>query len=1316
MKLLVWNVQGIGNPWTSNSLLSLVKTYDPDILFLLESKLDSRNVLFLRNKLGFCDDYSVSRVGLSGGLILMWKANCVVNVCSSSNFFIDAWISSTDILPWRFSGFYGNPDSKQRVHSWELLRRLRYAHSGAWLCAGDFNEILNGNEKLGGGVKSQRAIDDFRNAVDDCQICDLGFVGDPFTWCNNRPNDLIYERLDRGFGNIDWVNRFPNTTVEHLEAVCSDHRPLLFSFGLRQGILKRWGRDNFKNLSNDIKLLRQQLSSISSSHSLQDWEESNRLQKSLVRLMHKEELFWKQRSRVNWLKDGDKNTKFFHRKASNRRFKNEILGVCDENGCWQTEVGLVKSVFNDYFEAIFRSSSPSLDLIKEVTMSIPCRVTAEDNTFLLRPFVAADVKAALFEMNPTKAPGFDGLPALFFQKFWAVVGEEVTAVCLNCLNGDGQISIFNKTVISLIPKLNSPKRVMDFRPISLCTALYKIVAKCLAKRLSMSLDSVISDSQSAFVGGRLIHDNVLVAFEGIHSMRRGRFGNGNKAALKLDMSKAFDRVEWIFIEEVMLQLGYDKRWVEKVMKCVSSMSFSFLLNGEVCGNIVPSRGIRQGDPLSPFLFLFCSEGLTSLLVKAELDGRLKGLIFGRNEVTVSHLLFADDSFMFLDANRSNFEALSGILGLYCAASGQIVNYDKSEICFGRDVPLPIQQNLAYSFGVRLVICHDKYLGLPTFAGRCKRDLFNFIKNRVWNKVKGWNSSLFSQAGKEILIKAVIQAIPSYAMSCFKLPKRLIKDIHRLIARFWWGSSASQRKLHWAKWDTLCQPKEKGGLGFRDLEGFNKALLAKQGWRLIRSPNSLVGKVLKACYYPNCSFLEAKLGSSPSFSWRSIWWGREIIELGSRWRVGSGDSINVTNDRWIPNQNAFKLLDPPPLPRDFRVSELCTPSGSWDSSFIRNLFGTEVAHDILSIPVGSLDHEDVLIWHHTRDGEYSVKSGYKSALILLDTAECSKPHIIKSWWKSFWQLKIPPKIRNFAWRLCKGWLPSASKLHGRGMNIDPSCFRCGFGRESIFHALWNCPAARNYWKASSFHGLIVQEDERDMLGGLMRIHGLISEKDFCLFLTLIWQIWNSRNKALHLEKCLPPEFLMSCATCLLDDYWKCAIDGSPKEVARAPPLRWIPPPRGCYQVNVDAAWDKNRGVCGFGLVIRDFLGCVLDARWKFWAFPIGVEAAELMAIREGLLAARERNLTPFSIASDCAWVVSSLKEGKNLFHDLGPLMDEVRVWANCIDFTGFFHVSRLINVPAHKLARWAISSSSSGVDLCLCPDSFFLSIAEDCKQL
>ncbi|KAL5544590.1 hypothetical protein UlMin_008374 [Ulmus minor] len=132
----------------------------------------------------------------------------------------------------------------------------------------------------------------------------------------------------------------------------------------------------------------------------------------------------------------------------------------------------------------------------------------------------------------------------------------------------------------------------DFRPISLCSILYKIVSKCLANRLKNHMDCLISESQSAFVGGRLIHNNIIVGFEGIHMMSNSRFGNGNKMALKLDMSKAYDRMEWTFIEAVMQKMGFSDGWVRNIMNCISSVSFSFILNGEVIGNILPERGLR----------------------------------------------------------------------------------------------------------------------------------------------------------------------------------------------------------------------------------------------------------------------------------------------------------------------------------------------------------------------------------------------------------------------------------------------------------------------------------------------------------------------------------------------------------------------------------------------------------------------------------------------------------------------------------------------------------------------------------------------------
>ncbi|KAL5550018.1 hypothetical protein UlMin_000194 [Ulmus minor] len=237
--------------------------------------------------------------------------------------------------------------------------------------------------------------------------------------------------------------------------------------------------------------------------------------------------------------------------------------------------------------------------------------------------------------------------------------------------------MINKTIISLIPKVNGPKTMKDFKPISLCYVLYKIISKCLVNRLKVFLDDFISENQSAFVGGRFIHDNIIEGFEGIHLMKHGRLGNGNIIALKLDMSKAFDWVEWKFIEAIMIKMGFVEAWILKIMDC---------------------RDSRQRDPLSPFLFLLCSEGLSCLLKKKmENDNKLHGLGFGRGALTVSYFLFADDSFIFMDANKEDVRVICDVLKFYGDASGQLLNFDKSEVCFGKYVPDLIRDEVADFF-------------------------------------------------------------------------------------------------------------------------------------------------------------------------------------------------------------------------------------------------------------------------------------------------------------------------------------------------------------------------------------------------------------------------------------------------------------------------------------------------------------------------------------------------------------------------------------------------------------------------------------------
>ncbi|KAK3211935.1 hypothetical protein Dsin_016641 [Dipteronia sinensis] len=281
------------------------------------------------------------------------------------------------------------------------------------------------------------------------------------------------------------------------------------------------------------------------------------------------------------------------------------------------------------------------------------------------------------------------------------------------------------------------------------------------------------------------------------------------------------------------------------MHCVKSVSLSFLINGEVCGSVKPSRsrGLRHGDRLSPYLFLICAEGLSRLILDAE---RKKDL--------------------------AEFRCNRGVSGTECGP----------------------------------------------------------------DRVKRWQCKLFSTRGKEVLLKAVIQSVPTYSMSLFRLPQA-ITDLHIISANFWWGSDDEKRKIHWCCWSKLCHSKDDGGMGFRNLSIFNQALLAKQVWRLHHNPLPLAAKVLKQCYFADSSVMNAGSGSSSSYLWRSFMWRKELLEAGTRWRIGSSDSILIYHDRWIPRPSTFKIISLPVLGNEALVRELKFPSGSWNESLIRESF-------------------------------------------------------------------------------------------------------------------------------------------------------------------------------------------------------------------------------------------------------------------------------------------------------------------------------------------------------------------------------------------
>jgi hypothetical protein len=370
-------------------------------------------------------------------------------------------------------------------------------------------------------------------------------------------------------------------------------------------------------------------------------------------------------------------------------------------------------------------------------------------------------------------------------------------------------------------------------------------------------------------------------------MKTKRRGLEGYAAVKLDMSKAYDRVEWGFLEKMMRRLGFHDKWVRLIMLCITSVKYQFKVNGECTDMIYPQRGLRQGDPLSPYLFLLCAEGFSALLNRAEADGSLQGIKVCENAPSINHLLFADDSLVLMKASSASARTLQNILHLYEVCSGQVINFDKSSVMFSRNTSNAKRKEVLEELKISAEARTEKYLGLPVYVGRSRTKTFEYIKDRVWKRIQGWKERMLSKAGKDILIKACAQAIPTFAMSCFDLTQTLCEQMSTMICRFWWAQQDKENKLHWLSWEVLTKPKKEGGLGFRDLYGFNLAMLARQAWRMLTVPYSLCARVLKALYYPNTSILEAVPKAGISYSWHSILKGIELLKVGVVWRIGDG---------------------------------------------------------------------------------------------------------------------------------------------------------------------------------------------------------------------------------------------------------------------------------------------------------------------------------------------------------------------------------------------------------------------------------------------
>ena len=511
-----------------------------------------------------------------------------------------------------------------------------------------------------------------------------------------------------------------------------------------------WNRTIFGKIEKELKEKQQDLQEIQDNiQTTADVRKERQLREEIEMLMFREEIMWAQKARNEWILKGDRNTKYFQTLVKQRRARSKILHLKLENGEFTEDSEVIENTLVTHFKEQFTDlESRSLHEISKELQSLPIpQIDHHQQQLLDMPVTNEEIERAIFQMGPHKAPGPNGIPAFFFQEFWDIVKQDILLSVKAFFHSGSLLKSLNHTYITLIPKMNNHDEVTHFRPISLCNVTYKIISKILVNRLKPLMDKLISPFQNAFIQGRSITDNILLAHEIFDTLKKKKGRKKGFGVLKIDMNKAYDRVSWTFLQAVMLTMNFSPIWVNWIMECVITIKYTLLVNGSPTQSFQPNRGLRQGDPISPYLFLLCANVLSIALIQAENRKQIKGIAIGRQGVSFTHLLFADDSLFFFQNECSSLNNLKRIIMWYCSLSGQSINFAKSDLYCSPNIPQNEQNTIANSLQVNLVQQPSRYLGIDfKLRGRRVCD-FQDLVDKVQNKLKGWKARLLSQAGR-----------------------------------------------------------------------------------------------------------------------------------------------------------------------------------------------------------------------------------------------------------------------------------------------------------------------------------------------------------------------------------------------------------------------------------------------------------------------------------------------------------------------------------------------------------------------------------------
>ena len=1118
-----------------------------------------------------------------GRIWLLWRDNVRMSPVYKTDQVITCSVAMQDEDEFFCSFVYASNQIEERKKLWEDLcdhHDSPLFQQKPWIIMGDFNEILDGGEhsEFGSLARSPNGMRDFQRTALRCQLSDLGYQGPVFTWCNKRDEGLVCKKLDRVLVNNAAQQRFGNAYAVFEPGGCSDHlrckiqlfqepekikRPFKYvnavgrlpmflpklkeywdsteklfhstsaMFRLSKKLknlkplIREIGKEQLGNLSirtkeAHVSLCDRQQSTLANPTVEAVQEEADAYGKWL-HLAGLEEDFLKQRSKLHWLEVGDQNNTTFHNSIKTRQAQNTLREVRCPNGTMAKQHSELKLEAERHFSEILNQVPESYQgvSVEELRNLLDFECTLEDCKGLEAAVSAEEIRRVLFAMPSNKSPGPDGFPCEFFKTAWPVIAHDFVTAVQSVFQMGFLPKGVNSTILALIPKKTTATEMKDYRPIACCNVLYKVVSKILANRLKELLPRIIVANQSAFVKGRLLMENVLLASEVVKDYHKDSITP--RCAMKLDISKAFDSVQWSFLLNSLMAMGFPERFIHWIRLCVTTPSYSVQVNGDLAGYFQSARGLRQGCPLSPYLFVLCMNVLSY-----KIDKGLREKKFGIHprcqSLALTHLCFADDLMVFVEGTKNSVEGVLSVFEEFTGWSGLSISLEKSTI-FMAGVAEGEKSRILTNFPFAEGKLPVRYLGLPLMTQAMGRQDYMPLVEKIRGRISTWTCRFLSYAGRLQLIKSVLLSIVNFWATVFRLPSKCSAEIERLCSAFLWTGPELKSTGAKVAWQDICKPKNEGGLGIRPLKEANHVYGLKLIWRLL-SGDSLWSKWIKSNLLKKKSFWEVNVETQTgSWIWRKMLKLRHVARSFHMKAVGNGRHISFWFDRWSELGVLSELLGDRGT-QEMGIRREATLEEALYNQRRKKRHRRHILNDIekeMGVVKEKLrsEMEDVDMWRW-RSG---YKSNFSTSETWQQTREVGSPC---AWGKSIWFSQASPKFDFMTWIAMRGRLATMDRISGWSQGVDTTCVLCKAASETRNHLFFECSFSSQIWE-KLVKGILGRSysNQWNIIVRLISAPKVEKRKRFCLryaFQVALYTLWWERNKRRHGDTPVPPQTL------------------------------------------------------------------------------------------------------------------------------------------------------------------------------------------------